>query len=104
MAASNASVDRDGAALVLAGAIDRAAAAGLWPSASRMLSGAKRIVLTKVTSVDSAGLALLAELSTRMRAAGAVPHLEGAPAGLSELRTAYRLTSGLDFPGTTPTP
>ena len=108
MAASNAiktaSVDRDGDALVFAGAIDRAAAAGLWPSASRMLSGAKRIVLTKVTSVDSAGLALLAELSARMRAAGAVPHLEGEPAGLSELRTAYRLTSGLDFPGTTPTP
>jgi phospholipid transport system transporter-binding protein len=53
--------------------------------------------------VDSAGLALLAELAARLRAAGAAPHIEGEPAGLSELRTAYRLTSGLDFPGT-PTP
>jgi phospholipid transport system transporter-binding protein len=96
-------VRRDGDALIFAGALDRAAAAALWPSASKMLAGAQRIVLTKVTSVDSAGLALLAELAARLRAAGAVPHLEGEPAGLSELRTAYRLTSGLDFPGT-PTP
>ena len=103
MAASNASVDRDGDALVFAGAIDRIAAATLWSPASRMLAGVQRIVLTKVTSVDSAGLALLAELAARLRAAGAVPHIEGEPAGLSELRTAYRLTTGLDFPGT-PTP
>jgi len=118
MAASNAvntaSVDRNGEALpavrkegdalIFAGPIDRAAAAGLWPSASKMLAGAQRIVLTKVTSVDSAGLALLAELAARLRAAGTAPRIEGEPAGLSELRTAYRLNSGLDFPGTTPTP
>lgn len=113
MAASNAGVDRDseaptafrkeGDALVFAGALDRAAAAALWPSVSKTLAGVQRIVLTKVTSVDSAGLALLAELAARLRAAGAAPHIEGEPAGLSELRTAYRLTTGLDFPGT-PTP
>ncbi|MGH8026329.1 MAG: STAS domain-containing protein [Pseudoxanthomonas sp.] len=103
MAATDATVDRNDDALVFAGALDRAAAAALWPSAGKMLAGAKRIVLTKVTSVDSAGLALLAELAARLRAAGAVPQIEGEPAGLSELRTAYRLTSGLDFPGT-PTP
>ena len=104
MAATDATAERAGDALVFAGALDRAAAAALWPTASRMLAGAQRIVLTKVTSVDSAGLALLAELAARLRAAGAAPHIEGEPAGLSELRTAYRLTSGLDFPGTTPTP
>jgi phospholipid transport system transporter-binding protein len=103
MAATDATANRDGDAIVLAGALDRAAAAALWPTASKMLAGAQRIVLTKVTSVDSAGLALLAELAARMRAAGAAPRIEGEPAGLSELRTAYRLTSGLDFPGT-PTP
>jgi phospholipid transport system transporter-binding protein len=113
MAASNTRVDRDGEALpafhkegdalVFAGALDRSAAAALWPSASKTLAGVQRIVLTKVTSVDSAGLALLAELAARLRAAGAAPHIEGEPAGLSELRTAYRLTTGLDFPGT-PTP
>lgn len=110
MAASKASVERvgdvrpalhrEGDALVFAGAIDRAAAAALWPAASKMLAGAQRIVLTEVTSVDSAGLALLAELAARLRAAGAAPHIEGEPAGLSELRTAYRLTPGLSFPGT----
>lgn len=104
MAATDATANRDGDALVFAGALDRAAAAALWPTASKMLAGAQRIVLTKVTSVDSAGLALLAELAARLRAAGAAPHIEGEPAGLSELRSAYRLTSGLDFPGTTPTP
>lgn len=105
MAVSNSAVvERDGDTLVFAGTLDRAAAAALWAPASKMLTGVQRIVLTKVTSVDSAGLALLAELAARLRAAGAAPHIEGEPAGLSELRTAYRLTPGLDFPGATPTP
>ncbi len=99
MAASNASVQRDGDALVFTGAIDREAAAALWAPASQALPGTQRIVLTNVTTVDSAGLALLAELSARLRQAGGMPVLEGEPAGLSELRAAYRLTPGLDFPG-----
>lgn len=103
MPASDASVQRDGDALVFAGALDRAACAGLWADASKVLAGAQRIVLTRVTTVDSAGLALLAELAARLRAAGATARLEGEPAGLSELRAAYRLTPGLDFPGVTPT-
>ena len=57
----------------------------------------------QVTTVDSAGLALLAELAARLRAAGAAVAIEGEPAGLAELRTAYRLTPGLDFPGATAT-
>ena len=103
MPASDASVQRDGDALVFTGALDRAACASLWADASKVLAGAQRIVLTRVTTVDSAGLALLAELAARLRAAGATPRLEGEPAGLSELRAAYRLTPGLDFPDVTPT-
>ena len=103
MPASDARVQRDGDALVFTGALDRAACTGLWADASKVLAGAQRIVLTSVTTVDSAGLALLAELAARLRAAGATPHLQGEPAGLSELRAAYRLTPGLDFPGVTPT-
>ena len=99
MAATDARVAREGDALVFDGALDRAAAARLWAPASKAASGAQRIVLTNVTTVDSAGLALLAELAARLRTAGAVVAIEGEPAGLSELRTAYRLTPGLDFPG-----
>jgi phospholipid transport system transporter-binding protein len=47
-----------------------------------------------VTRVDSAGVALLAELSTR---AGAAVAIDGTPPGLAELRAAYRLTAGLAF-------
>ena len=96
-------MQRDGDALVFAGAIDRAAALALWSPATASLAGVQRIVLTKVTTVDSAGLALLAELAARLRAAGTAPRIEGEPPGLPDLRAAYRLTPGLDFPGATPT-
>ena len=96
-------MQRDGDALVFAGAIDRAAALALWSPALASLAGVQRIVLTKVTTVDSAGLALLAELAARLRAAGIAPLIEGEPPGLPDLRVAYRLTPGLDFPGATPT-
>lgn len=102
-AATEATVGRDGDALVFSGAIDRDAATALWRPASNSLAGVQRIVLTNVTTVDSAGLALLAELAARVRAAGTTPRIDGEPAGLSELRAAYRLTPGLDFPGATPT-
>lgn len=98
-AASDAHIRRDGDALVFAGALDRAAAAALWAQAAAQLPGVQRFVLTNVTTVDSAGLALLAELAARLRAARADVSIEGEPAGLSELRAAYRLTPGLDFPG-----
>ena len=86
---------REGDALVFGGALDRAAAVALWPQASRSLAGAQRIVLTNVTTVDSAGLALLAELAARLRQAGQTPQLIGEPTGLAELRTAYRLEPSL---------
>ena len=97
-AATDASVRRDGDALVFAGTLDRTAAAALWRQASAQSAGAQRIVLTNVTTVDSAGLALLAELAARLRASGTTPRLEGQPAGLADLQAAYRLTPELDFP------
>lgn len=97
-AATDARVRRDADALVFAGALDRAAAAALWPQASAQLAGVQRIVLTDVTTVDSAGLALLAELAARLRTSGAAPRFEGQPAGLADLQAAYRLTPELDFP------
>jgi phospholipid transport system transporter-binding protein len=98
MPATEASVRREGEALVFAGALDCAAAASLWTAAAAVLPDARRIVLTGVTSVDSAGLALLSALATRLRETGVEPRIEGEPTGLLELRTAYRLTAGLDFP------
>jgi phospholipid transport system transporter-binding protein len=53
-----------------------------------------RFDLAAVTRVDSAGVALLAELSTRTGTAVAI---DGMPPGLAELRAAYRLTPGLAF-------
>lgn len=91
-------VRRDGDALVFAGALDRAAAAALWSQAAAQLAGVQRFVLTHVTTVDSAGLALLAELAARLRGQGAAPRFEGQPAGLADLQAAYRLTPELDFP------
>ena len=46
-----------------------------------------------MTSVDSAGLALLAELASKL---GSVALL-GNPPGLAELQTAYRLDDQLGF-------
>jgi len=97
-AASKASVIREGDALRFEGALDRAAAVALWPQVAGA-AAVQRIVLTNVTTVDSAGLALLAELAARLRAGGAAPHFEGQPAGFAELCAAYRLTPDLEYPG-----
>ena len=69
--------------------------AGAWTSALAALGGARRFDLTGLGRVDSAGLALLAELAQR---AGGVS-IEGDPAGLAALRAAYRLTPALDYAG-----
>lgn len=97
-AASDARLTREGDALVFGGALDRAAAAALWPQATAQSAGVQRIVMTDVTAVDSAGLALLAELAARLRASSTAPRFEGQPAGLADLQAAYRLTPELDFP------
>jgi len=101
--ASNASLRREGDALVLTGALDRAAVTALWPLASTSLGGVRTLDLRAVERVDSAGVAFLAEVSARLRQrAEGQPALLGTPAGLAELATAYRLTPQLDFQASPP--
>lgn len=91
---SAATLVRDGQTLAFAGALDRAAATALWPQAQALLPGVSRLELGAVTRVDSAGLALLAELVARLGDGVAV---SGRPPGLDELRAAYRLRDDLSF-------
>lgn len=86
-----ATVHRDGESLVFAGALERAAVAPLWRQLQSLRVGARKIDLHQVGHVDSAGLALLAEL------AGDGLAVTGLPAGLAELRDAYRLDDALGF-------
>ena len=94
--ASDATARVEGDALHLAGTLDRAAAVALWPQLVRQLGQLRRLDLHAVERVDSAGVALLAELSARLRSNGGAT-ITGTPAGLDELRAAYRLTPDLDF-------
>ena len=89
--AGAASVRRDGDTLVFAGALERGAVASLWRSVQTLRAGARVIDLRDVTRVDSAGLALLAELGD-----GAAD-ISGTPTGLVELRAAYRLDERLGY-------
>ena len=91
--ASVAAVERAGDGLSFAGALLRADVAALWRQATPQLQGIRRFDLTAVTRVDSAGVAVLAELADRC--GGVI--VDGAPAGLAELRAAYRLTPALGF-------
>jgi len=88
-----AGLRKDGEALVFSGALDRAAAATLWSQARALVSGVRRFDLNAVSTVDSAGLALLAELAAQVEGVEVV----GTPVGLSELRAAYRLDDALGF-------
>lgn len=88
-----ASLTRQQDTLAFAGALERSTVLALWPQALAVLDGVRRFELAAVTGVDSAGLALLAELAAR--APGVV--IDGTPPGLAELRSAYRLDHGLDF-------
>lgn len=85
---------RDGDALQFSGALDRPAVAALWSQALPLAGGVSRFDLTQVDHVDSAGLALLAELATR---ADRVVVVVGNPSNLAELRAAYRLAPDLSF-------
>lgn len=84
-------VARDGDALQLHGPLDRAAVPAAWAALRPLLAGARTLDLRGVPSVDSAGLALLAEA-----AAGGLG-IVGEPAGLAELMAAYRLDASLGF-------
>lgn len=87
-----AGVIRDGEALRFSGVLARADAAPLWRRLHGALDGIRVLDLAGVTSVDSAGLALLAEIAGR----GDV-RIEGTPPGLAELRAAYRLNPRLGY-------
>ena len=91
--ASDAAVTRGGEALRFAGPLLRAQVSGAWRQALPLLAGVRRFDLAAVAGVDSAGVALLAELAAR---AGEVT-ITGSPPGYDALRTAYRLSPGLDF-------
>lgn len=94
--ASDASARIEGDALFLAGTLDRAAAVTLWPRLARQAGQLRRLDLQAVERVDSAGVALLAELAARLHDNGGGA-ITGTPAGLDELRAAYRLSPSLDF-------
>jgi phospholipid transport system transporter-binding protein len=91
--ATNMTLTRTVDTLHFSGSLDRDAAARLWPQAQKLLDGVRRFDLTAVSAVDSAGLALLAELAARL---GGVS-VGGRPNGLDELRAAYRLEADLSF-------
>jgi len=93
MAADTPAVLRRDDTLAFAGALSREAVPALWPQALRAIDGTRRFDLSQVTSVDSAGLALLVELALR---AGGIA-VEGDPPGLDGLRKAYRLSPSLHF-------
>jgi phospholipid transport system transporter-binding protein len=93
-AAEPATVERAGATLRFVGVLQRDAIAALWKHAAAQAGGAERFDLAAVTRVDSAGVALLAELAAR---AGTAVAIDGMPPGLAELRAAYRLTPALAF-------
>lgn len=93
MPSAEPSVARAGDALRFAGALLRADVVRLWKQAPPHLEGVRRFDLAAVSRVDSAGVALLAELADRC---GDV-QIDGMPSGLAELRAAYRLTPALAF-------
>ena len=94
-ATAAASARREGDALVFAGTLDRDACAALWAQARPLLDGVARLELGHVERIDSAGLALLAELAGQ----AGVATIDGSPEGLAELRSAYRLDAGLAYAG-----
>ncbi|MBH1665776.1 STAS domain-containing protein [Stenotrophomonas maltophilia] len=98
--ASNALALLEGGTLRLRGALDRAAVIALWPQLQALPAQLARLELGEVERVDSAGLALLAELAARARKAGPPLVISGMPAGYNELSAAYRLSPDLDFNAT----
>src|SRR5574339_296959 len=81
-----ASCNRHDDTLAFTGTLDRAAVPALWSQLQAQMAGVRRFDLSAVASIDSAGLALLAELAAQ---AGGGVSVAGRPAGLDALRTAY---------------
>jgi phospholipid transport system transporter-binding protein len=88
-----AALRRHDATLHFDGALVAGNVAALWTQALVLVGGTRHFDLAKVVRIDSAGLALLAELAQR---AGGVA-VDGDPAGLVALRAAYRLTPTLAY-------
>lgn len=84
----------DGDALLFSGVLVRPVVAALWSQALPLVGGVVRFDLNAVSHVDSAGLAMLAELAARVGGSVAVV---GDPSNLAELRAAYRLAPDLAF-------
>jgi phospholipid transport system transporter-binding protein len=89
------SLQRDADTLRFGGELVTARIRDAWTRALPVLAGVRRFDLAQVGRVDSAGVALLAELAHR---AGDVA-IAGDPPGLSALRAAYRLGPTLDYAG-----
>lgn len=90
--ASNAQLRLDAGTLQISGVLDRAAVIALWPQLQRDKAQIQRLDLQHLQDVDSAGLALLAELQAALPQAPT-----GATTALNELCAAYRLSPSLDF-------
>ena len=88
-----ATLRRDGDTLRFGGDLVTTTIATVWKQALAQLQGARRFDLAGVGRVDSAGVALLAELAQR---AGDIA-IDGDPSGLSALRGAYRLAPTLGY-------
>lgn len=88
-----ANVTKAGDALRFAGALQRAQLPAVWKTALPQLAGVRRFDLSGINAIDSAGVALLAELAER----AGHPALENMPAALDELCGAYRLNRQLAF-------
>ncbi|KAB7768771.1 STAS domain-containing protein [Xanthomonas maliensis] len=95
--ASNSTVQRNGSTLVMTGVLDRAAVTAAWPQALAQLDGSTALDLSGVQRLDSAGVAMLAELAARLRGNNGSGQVVGTASGLDELRAAYRLSPTLDF-------
>ena len=95
-APTDATVHREGESLRFGGELVRDAVPALWRSARPQAAGLRRIDITGVTRIDSAGLALLSAIADAAGGAGSV-EVAGDPPGLAGLRAAYRLDPALGF-------
>lgn len=68
-----------------------------WLAQAATLSASDTLDLSRVTRADSAGLALLLELTRRAKARGAVLKLHGAPDQVVDLARFFGLQSILGF-------
>lgn len=91
-------VERDGDTLRLSGPITGLTVVELDRKALP-LEGFRVISLDAVTTVDTVGVALIAQLVARASHSGSRPQVTGSPSGLSELCLAYRIEPDFsDFP------